>query len=392
MDYQDVDQARLETPGCKNVIHFNNAGASLMPQPVLNAVTGYLHSESEIGGYEIAARSEDKIQSVYNSIASLINANHEEIAIIENATRAWDMAFYSIPFEKGDRILTAQSEYGSNYLAFLQAVKRYGVKIEVIPNDNHGQLSVEGLQQRIDHRVKLISVTHIPTNSGLINPAAEIGKIANENDILYQLDACQSVGQMPIDVAKIGCDILSATGRKYLRGPRGTGFLYVKKKIIEELEPPFIDLQAAEWVSKNEYTIRSDAKRFENWESYVAGKFGLGEAIDYAMNWGLDKTWARVQKLGDLLREELSKTNFVNVQDIGNEKCGIVTFSVKGKDHKILKEKLIENSVNVSLSTKSSTLIDMEERNLDSVIRASVHYYNTEEEIQKFLSLLKSII
>ncbi|MHA2098157.1 MAG: aminotransferase class V-fold PLP-dependent enzyme [Candidatus Kariarchaeaceae archaeon] len=391
MDPSDVLRARQETPATQKIIHFNNAGASLMPQPVLNSITDYLQLESEIGGYEAAAKSEDIIESVYESICSLINAEHDEIAIIENATRAWDMAFYSIPFKKGDRILTAQAEYGSNYLGFLQVARRSGVKIDVIPNDIQGQLSVEVLENLIDDDVKLISVTHVPTNGGLVNPAEEIGKIAKENNILYQLDACQSVGQMPIDVEKIGCDILSATGRKFLRGPRGTGFLYVNKKIIEDLEPPFIDLHAAEWVSKNEYVVRSDAKRFENWESYVAGKFGLGKAIDYAMNWGLESIWARIRKLANLLREELSQNNSITLHDVGKEKCGIVTFDVQGKDLKELRDQLIKQGINVAVSSKMSTLLDMENRTLESLIRTSIHYYNTEEEISKFCSTIKSL-
>jgi cysteine desulfurase / selenocysteine lyase len=388
----DLQRARQETPGCEHVLHFNNAGAALMPQPVLDATTSHLQLEAQIGGYEAEERAHDAIEHVYDSAAALIGCTRDEIATIENATRAWDMAFYSIPFGPGDRILTAVAEYASNYIAYLQVAQKTGASVEAIPNDEHGQISIEALRKAIDERVKLIAITHVPTNGGLVNPVAAVGKVAREAGILFLVDACQSVGQMPIDVNLIGCDMLSATGRKYLRGPRGTGFLYVRQSTLERLEPPFLDLHAATWTARDRYEMLPNARRFENWETNYAGKIGLGVAIDYAMQWGLDTTWRRIKALAYNLRARLSTLPGVIVRDRGATQCGIVTFTVDGKEPGEIKQRLAQHAINVTVSERSSTLLDMEERGLERLVRASVHYYNSEEEIERFCEMLASII
>ncbi|HLZ59242.1 MAG TPA: aminotransferase class V-fold PLP-dependent enzyme [Ktedonosporobacter sp.] len=380
----DLQQARQDTPGCATVMHFNNAGSSLPPQPVLDANIAHLQLEAQIGGYEAKDRANARIEHTYDAAAALIGCSSDEIALIENATRAWDMAFYSIPFKPGDRILTAMSEYASNYIAYLQIARKTGAIVEPIPNDEHGQISLDALRNAIDERVKLISITHVPTSGGLVNPAAEVGKIARAAGVLYLLDACQSVGQMPINVHQIGCDLLSATGRKYLRGPRGTGFLYARREIIEQLEPPMLDLHSADWVADNRYTIRKDARRFENWEKNHAGTLGLGAAIDYAMQWGIDTTWRRIKTLAYQLRTHLSPTPGVIVHDRGVTQCGIVTFTVEGVAPEEIKRRLAQQHINVSVAERNSTLLDLEARGLTTMVRASVHYYNTEEEVERF--------
>jgi selenocysteine lyase/cysteine desulfurase len=386
----DVQRARHETPGCENVLHFNNAGAALMPQQVLHATIGHLQLEALVGGYEAAAQAHEAVEHVYTAAAALLGCQRDEIAIVENATRAWDMAFYAVPLGPGDRILTAVAEYASNYIAFLQMARKTGAVVEVIPNDESGQISVAALRQAIDDRVKLIAITHVPTNGGLVNPAAAVGKLAREAGVLYLLDACQSVGQMPVDVESIGCDMLSATGRKFLRGPRGTGFLYVRRAILEHLEPPFLDLHAAQWVARDCFEIRPDARRFENWETYYAGKIGLGVAIDYALQWGLDAIWARVSRLAEALRQRLSAVPGVTVRDQGLERCGIVSFDIAGNDADAVQRRLAAERINVSVSRPPSTLLDMEARGLGDLVRASVHYYNTETEIERFCTVLSS--
>jgi selenocysteine lyase/cysteine desulfurase len=391
VDDIDLARARADTPGCAEVAHFNNAGSALPPQQVTDAVIGHLQREARIGGYEAAAEAHERLDAVYDELAALLGCDADEIAVVENATRAWDMAFYGMAFAAGDRILCARAEYESNVIAFLQTARRTGATVEYVPNDEHGQLSVAALREMVDERVKLIAVTHVPSNGGLVNPVEEIGAVAREAGITYLVDACQSVGQLPIDVRAMGCDVLSATGRKYLRGPRAIGMLYVRRELIGELEPPLLDLHAARWVAEDRYEIRPDAKRFENWESYVAGKLGLGAAARYACAWGLEAIAQRVGALATRLRDGLADVDGVAVHDLGLRKCGIVSLTVDGVDSADVHRALSQRAINVSINPRHYTLFDMRARDLPDLVRASVHYYNSEDEADALVDALAAI-
>jgi selenocysteine lyase/cysteine desulfurase len=387
----DIAKLRSETPGVVHRVHLNNAGAGLMPQPVLDAMVGHLAREAEIGGYEAASEAAAQLDGVYDSVARLLGAWRDEIALAENATVAWQLAFYAIPFQPGDRILTARAEYAANYVAFLQVAKRTGAVIEVIPDDGDGVLDPEALERMIDGRAKLIAITWVPTNGGLRNPAAAVGKIARRHGVTYLLDACQAVGQMPTRVDQLGCDVLAATGRKFLRGPRGTGFLYVRRDLMRSLEPPMLDHFAAPWVAPDRYELRPDARRFETWENNYAARLGLGRAVDYALEVGLDRIEARCRDLSVRLRDGLKATSGVTVYDLGRNPAAIVTFSVKNRDAASVKETLALSGINVSVSNASSTLLDAQTRGLPSLVRASPHYYNTEEEVDRLISAVSRL-
>jgi len=362
-----------------------------MPLPVYLAVKEHLDLELNIGGYEAQDRATPAFERTYDAIAELINCDRSEIALVENATVGWQMAFYGIQFKPGDRILTVEAEYATNVISYLQLTERKGITVDFVPSDNSGQIDVAALEGMIDDKVKLISVTHIPTNGGLINPAEAVGKIARKHGIPYLLDACQSVGQIPVDVEQIGCDMLSVTGRKYLRGPRGTGFLYVRKGFMDELDPPVLDMHSAEWTALDAYQVRQDARRFENWEFNTAGIIGLGVAVDYLLALGIDETSARLCGLAQTAREALATVPGITVQDIGAEKGGLVTFDYAGKSVNDVKAHLTANTINTSITTISSTRYDLHKRGIENLIRSSFHYYNTENEIDRFIEVLKTL-
>lgn len=385
----NIEELRRQTPGCREVVHLNNAGAALSPQPVLDAVFEHLHLESRLGGYEAEAAKAQELEEVYASLARLIEASPIEIAIAQNATRAWDMLVYAVELQPGDRILTCRAEYASNYIAFLQRAKKTGAEIVVVDNDDTGALCLDSLRRLLDERVKLVAINHVPTNGGLVQPAVEIGKLMAGHPALYLLDACQSVGQMPISVSEIGCDMLTATSRKFLRGPRGLGFLYLKQALIETLEPPFLDLHAARWTKSDDYTIRADARRFETYETFVAGRLGLAAAAEYAVEVGQSWAWERIQALADRARQGLRDIAGIQVHDQGQVQGGIVTFTLQGKDAEEIRQSLHSQGISVWTSSVFSARLDMEARDLTRVVRVSPHYYNTEDEIDRFLESLK---
>ena len=387
----DVDLARSLTPGTQHVVHLNNAGSALPPQPVIDAVSTFLQREATIGGYEAEAEALGELERVYDSIAGMIGAHRDEVAIVESATAAWNAAFTSIRFAAGDRILTGRTEYASNAINLLLAAERYGVEIVVVDDDDHGQISVDGLRDAIDERTRLIALTHVATSGGLVNPAAAVGRLARDAGVLFLLDACQSVGQRVLDVEELHCDMLSATGRKFLRGPRGTGFLYVRQAILDHLHPAQLDLRSATWTGPDSYDVTSTARRFEEWESSKALQLGLGAAVEHAMSWGLENIAERTTGLAVRLRRMLAELPGVSVHDKGVDMCGIVTFSLGGVAAPDLKSVLASEGINTSVAAFTSAQYDFPRRGLEQVVRASPHYYNTEAEVHRLVDVVASL-
>ena len=382
----DIDKVRAETPGVESVIHLNNAGSALPPAAVTDALIDYIKAESVNGGYEVAAARADELASVYDAASALLGGRPENWAFVESATRAWNAAFSALRFAPGDKIITTRAEYPSNMAGLLRAREFQNVEIDIAPNDEHGQLDVSALAAMLDDRTRLVSVTHVPTQGGLVNPVAEVGQLLRDTPVLYQVDACQSVGQLDVSIEAIGCDVLSFTGRKFLRGPRGTGMVWASDKALSQMgNPAGVDMSGSDWLAPMKITPHEKASRFEPFETFFAGKVGLAVALRYASDIGMSCIEARNLMLAERLRSSLTSLPGVSVHDLGRVKSAIVTFDVEDCDANRVKTVLGTNGINVSTSTLNSARLDFPERGLTELVRASVHYYNTDYELDRLV-------
>jgi len=388
----NIAQIRKETLHCEDMIHFNNAGASLPTKYVNEAIIAFIKEEEATGGYEMQDKYDHEISGIYRELARLIKSGSDEISLSDGASTAFSKALYAIPFQAGDEIITSEIEYSSNYLNYLKVKKDKGIIITTIPKAEESPIDLEKLEQAIKKKTRLIAVTHMPTSSGAISPVAAIGKIAKAHNILYLVDTCQSIGHYPTFVDDINCDFLTGTSRKYLRGPRGLGFLYANKRVYEKLDPYMIEATGAAWKSKEHYDLSYTSKMFEAYEKPYGFVMGFKAAVKYANDIGIDKIWERTKMLGIKARSAFSNIEGVQIHDGGGqEKSGIVTLTIKNKSSEEIHSALQKQKVNSSICRTMSSLTDMESKGLMSCNRLSVHYYNTEEEIERVAYILQNI-
>ncbi len=383
-----VQRARRDTPASARIAHLNSAGSALPPQPVLDTVISHLRREAEIGGYEAADEAAERTAAVYRSVAALLGARVEEVALVESATQAWDLAVHGFAFRAGDRVLTSRAEYSSNAVALLQLQARHGIEVVLLDDDVHGQVDLQHLEAELQRGAAMVALTHVPTNGGLVNPAADVGAQCRRHGTLFVLDACQSAGQLPLDVGELGCDVLTATGRKFLRGPRGTGLLYVRGEALARFTPPMLDTHGADWVEPGRYAMRTGTRRFEQFEHAVAGRLGLGAAIDYARTIGVARIAERNGALAERLRGQLHGLDRVSVLDKGLRRSAIVTFRVDGRSSSEVHAALRAADVHTSVTVAAHARFDFPERGIVDAVRASVHYFNTEDELDRLVEVV----
>ncbi|MBI4519591.1 MAG: aminotransferase class V-fold PLP-dependent enzyme [Gemmatimonadetes bacterium] len=389
----DLDALRADTPGCAERIHLNNAGAGLMPAPVSRAIHEHLELEARMGGYEAADERHDAILAAYTAVAALTGAHAHNIAFVENATVAFAQALSAFQFERGDVILTTRADYVSNQIMYLSLAERFGIHVERAPDAAEGGVDVQAMRELIHRRrPKLVAVTHVPTNSGLVQPIEDIGRECRAREIPFLVDACQSIGQLPIDVAAIDCDFLSATARKFLRGPRGSGFLYVSDAALARgMQPLFIDMRGADWIEADLYQPAPDARRFENWEFAYALVLGTGAAARYALGVGIDGISGRTCGLAARLRDTLAAIDGVRVLDHGRRLSGIVTVHVAGWEPGGLVAELRRRRINTNASYRQYAVLDFDAKGVDWALRVSPHYYNTDAELDAFVEAIREL-
>ena len=369
----DLEAVRADTPGCHRGVFLDSAGSSLPPVRVLDEVINHLHREAEIGGYRAAEERLDDLEAGYAVLASALGCHPDEVAFTDSATRSWLAVFDAIPLAAGDRVLCTEAEYAGNAVPILRRAAEVGASVELIRSDATGAVDLAALGELLDERVRIVSLVHVPTNGGLVNPVAPVVEAAHEVGALVMLDACQSAGQVPL--AGLAADVITGTGRKWLRGPRGTGFLAVRRSVLERLRPRQVDLHSGTWTGPDRYELRSDARVFELWESNIADRLGLIAAFRYALDLGIDEIATAVEDRGEHLRKGLAELPRVTVHDLGTRRCGLVTFSVAGMTAAAVRDRLREKGVTVTVSGVTSTQHDMTRRGLDTIVRASPHYF-----------------
>jgi len=391
---QQITRWRADTPAAADgLVHLNNAGAALMPTPVVDAIRAHLDLEVELGGYEAADAAADRIARTYDDVARLVGARPPNIAVVENATVGFAQALSAFDFRPGDVILTSRNDYVSNQLMYLSLAGRLGIEVIRAEDAPEGGVDPESVRRLIrSRRPKLVALTWVPTNSGLVQPVEAVGEICAEEGVPYLIDACQTVGQIPIDVERLHCDYLSATARKFLRGPRGVGFLYVSDRMLEDgRHPLYVDLRGARWIAADAFSVAPDARRYENWEFAYALVIGMGEAARYALDVGIDEAGRRAAGLAARFRELVAGEPGLRVLDRGPELCAIATVEVAGLEAREVVARLRERRINTSAAVRAEAVLDMDGKGAASAVRVSPHYYNTEDEIARAAEALREI-
>jgi cysteine desulfurase / selenocysteine lyase len=387
----DIEALRSDTPGCSKVTHFNHSGASLPSSTTLAAIVDHLGREAEWGGMEVAAKAAETLEAARADAAALIGATASEIAFTTSGSAGFGLVFAALPpLRSGDRILVGRQEWGGNLSTMRAAADRVGALVEAIPCCEDGSVDAEALARMTDERVRLISLTWLPANGGLINDAEAVGRVARAMGVPYFVDAGQALGQIPIDVTRIGCDMLKGTGRKYLRGPRGTALLYVRSDFLPRLTPAFLDVQSAPWAGDGPQ-MRADARRFETIEGSIALQLGFAAALRQARKIGIEPIRSRIDTLAEDLRTRLAEIRHVSVHDLGTKKSGLVSFTVAGIGAQDVRARLAAEQISVGANGVAYTPLDMKARGLNEIVRASVSYFNTENEIAKIAAGVAAI-
>jgi selenocysteine lyase/cysteine desulfurase len=385
---------RDDTPGCQHLVHLNNAGAALVPTPVRDAIAAHLELEARLGGYEASDAQHEQIHAAYVAVGRLLGAESRNIALVQNSTVAFAQAISAFDLGPGDVILTSRSDYASNQIMYLSLAQRRGVEIVRAPDAAEGGVDPEAVRRLVaQRRPALVALSWIPTNSGLVQPAEAVGAVCRDAGVPYLLDACQAVGQMPIDVSRLHCDYLAAAFRKFLRGPRGIGFLYVSDRMLAAgAHPLLVDMHGADWTDPDSFELNPDARRFETWEVAYALVLGVGSAARYALEVGLETARDRAWELAAHARDRLAALPGVRVLDRGPALCAIATIAVEGRDTTPIKLALRQRGINTSSPHRVDAIIDMDDKRTRSALRISPHYYNTREEIDTAVEALGEIM
>ncbi|MDR2623575.1 MAG: cysteine desulfurase [Methanobrevibacter sp.] len=383
---------REDFPILKKFTYLDSASTSLTPIPVIEAMNDYYYnynSNTGRGNYKIAIKSSNKVEDARGKIAKFINGDHDEIIFTKNTTEAINIVVNGLNFEKGENIIVSNVEHHSNLIPWLN-LKNLEVKTAEI--DDGYTINTEDVLNLIDENTKLIAITHISNVFGSVQDVEEIGKIARENNLLFLVDAAQSAGYTPIDVGKINLDFMAFPGHKGLLGPVGTGFLYLKKEIAEDLMIKNLGGGTVTGVKGDEFTLDDVPYRFEGGTHNISGIVGLSKAIDYINNMKVENIEKYCDKLTKELYERIHSIENVEVYGNPNNIHHTVSFNVNGLNPYDV-SKILDETSNICLRSGFHCSIPSVESvgTENGTVRASIHCYNNFKDIEKLYDGLKLI-
>ena len=374
--------------------HFNHAGMSLTPDVVQARMLAHLALEAEIGGYEAAGAAADELDAVPAALAVLLGAEPDEMVATESATAASELIFWSMAetlgFGPRDRILVDQMAYATAYSALRRLELARGSEVVVVPSEHDGTLALGALGDLLDDRTRLVLVTHMPTHVGTVTDAAAVGQVLAGSAATYVLDVSQTLGQLPLDVARFGCDVAFAPARKFLRGPRGTGVLYVRSTLAEQLVPLTPPFGSVDGAGADRFTLPRAARRFDQFEYGVAARLALGEAARYAARIGLERIADVVAERSRAVVQLVGAAGGLHLVGQPDDR-GIISFVHRSMPPAEVQARLSAQGVNAWTNVPAGAPLDAARRPVLPSVRLSPHYVTTEEDLDRLEHALATL-
>ncbi len=380
------EQIRRDFAVTKKTIYMNNGAVAPTPLSTIKAVTDFMLKCAEAG--PDAPQTSDYVVSLLDElrtrVAHLINCERDEVVLVQSTTEGLNMVANGIGWQKGDAIVArgGRHEHYANYLPWVSLSQRKGVQLRELAVDESGYFGMGELEKSMKG-ARMVTMSHALYNTGAIMPLEEVGRIAKENNALFCVDAAQSAGTIPIDVKKIGCHFMAFPGFKWLCGPTGIGALYCSKEASEMLTPPAIGIESAALSDQNVIAYFDMPTRLQAGFRNFPGAAGLEASMRYILRVGIEQVRKRNMKVANALRGEIGKMPGVKMYgpDDEDRRTSIVAFTATDDSSAIVK-KLEQNGI----------IFAARDIGGKKAVRASPHFFNSEEEAATAASYVKSLI
>jgi cysteine desulfurase/selenocysteine lyase len=394
----DVDKIRLDFPILQSgMIYMDSATTSLTPQPVLAKIMDfYQEYRANVGRgvHRLSRKASDEYDLAHRKIAEFLNArNGEEVIMTRNTTEGINIIANGLRWRRGDKVVTTLIEHHSNFIVWQRLRQRHGVRLQIVRPNEQGLFDLGEFEEAIDDSTRLVTVPQVSNSLGVIVPVRDIARIAAGKGALTLIDGAQAAPHMKVDVREIGCDFFAFSGHK-MCGPTGSGALYIKEELAEEVEPTFIGGGTILDVSADDYKLTGGWHRFEAGTPAIAEGIGLGGAVDYLSDIGMETIRDHEITLGKRLYERLTRIPRVSVygpEDIKN-RVGLASFNIDNMNPDAVASALDLSAKIMVRSGHQCALPTMKEIiHAGGAVRASLYIYNSVKEVELFLSTVEEL-